>query len=1157
MDDHRNSSQDFSLEEILADLRTSRDNEPPQEENAPARPAPEPEAERPAPAPAGRRREPEPPPAQEPQPITAEDLAGEEELEDAGPRPGRRARGERRSLGGLFSRWKKEKQEDFSPEDDIYYGLRLKSREEYKKDYEETMSFSTEEQDEESESAYSYLFQQEENEEEQEISDRILRSREERRARVAKVMRQAGLDDGEDIFSLYQKEEAQRANRAGREAREAARVLEKAGGREEEPEEEPAPAPKAQAMPAQPDPQPEPPAPAREEPPTRELDLAELEALKEKSRQEARKKSRSRRRAQPDGRGPEAQPIDLGDGVTRILRPGKQEPPREQEQPSFRPAPPPVFLSEQEEPQTASPAQAAGRERPEEAPAPVKEPQPLAPAPSQEPEPVPRQEPAPQAQPRILSKKSARREHSYRQESGVPLLPVEETEENLEEALTNEVKSYPRPNRFAARQPASAQAAAEPAPPAGAAPQAEPVHSAPPEEEPAAPVFGKRQPPKLEVLPAPAKPESPEPWDLPQEIWSGRDVQTEKGEAQDEAAEPKAEGPALKRHPVKRKPRRRFSIFGGEEADNRPEDEFPADPGEIEDYQKPEDAESILHDFAQKTRSLTLRLAVTGFSLLLMLLFGLISEYSGVLPQAIEYYLLTQPYLILELIFLLIAAAFSWQTLWNGLKGLAKLQANSDSGAAVAVLAAAVHSVFLLFTAGSVEAGQLHIYAPLAVLALFLNTAGKLSMVKRVWKNFRFVAAPDKKSVVRLYDDHNTALRMAKGCVADAPVIAYQTKAGFLKNFLKISYLPDPCEQNSQIIAPIGVVSSLILYIVTLVLTHDAMAALTAFTAACCVCTPMLNQLCVNLPLAQVSRVAARHGAMLSGYGALDRFSDVNAVLLDAKDLFPKNCVVLSGIKTFGGQRIDEAILEAAALLDETGGTLGEIFDQVIQSRRDILPKVENFTYEDGKGLVGWVSGHRILVGTRELMTAHKITPPSRDYEEKYLLGGKKVLYLASGGELVAMFLLAYNAERRRTAELCRLEDNGVAFLVRTCDPNITPELLSQCFQLDPRSVNVLPTGLGKVYQKLTAKPLASASAWMATKGRPTAMMRLLTACIRQRGNISLAVALQNVAVVLGFVLVAFLSCYSGLSRLNTMFLLLYELFWALAILILPRLRKP
>ena len=41
-------------------------------------------------------------------------------------------------------------------------------------------------------------------------------------------------------------------------------------------------------------------------------------------------------------------------------------------------------------------------------------------------------------------------------------------------------------------------------------------------------------------------------------------------------------------------------------------------------------------------------------------------------------------------------------------------------------------------------------------------------------------------------------------------------------------------------------------------------------------------------------------------------------------------------------------------------------------------------------------------------------------------------------------------------------------------------------------------------------------------------MMRMLTACVRQRSNISVAVALQTVAVILGFLLVAFLACYSG-----------------------------
>ena len=229
----------------------------------------------------------------------------------------------------------------------------------------------------------------------------------------------------------------------------------------------------------------------------------------------------------------------------------------------------------------------------------------------------------------------------------------------------------------------------------------------------------------------------------------------------------------------------------------------------------------------------------------------------------------------------------------------------------------------------------------------------------------------------------------------------------------------------------------------------------------------------------------------------------------------------------------------------------------MIQSRRDLLPKVDSATYEDGKGISGWVSGHRVLIGNRALLEEHHITPPSRDFEKKNLVDDKQILYLASGGQLVSMFPLTYKTDRRRTVELCRLEDNGVSFLVRTCDPNITPELIARCFQLDKGSINVLPTRLGDVYVRAGENTKAPATAWMATKGRPTALMRLLTVCIRQRGNISLAVALQYVAVILGFTLVAFLSCFSGLPKLSTLFLLLYELFWGLAIVILPKLRKP
>lgn len=1189
MADHRNDSQDFSLEEILADVRTSRektsrageaapDDAPPGGKNNSPRAGKAQREEEPEQKPATRRvpldpereKEPEQKPAtrkvplypeREEEPITAEDLA---ELEEDAEQEGYASGGERRrGLRGLFSRSgsgkansKKKKQAEPSVPDDMPYpGLRLKTRDEYKREYEETMAFDSVPKNNEG-SPYAYLFQEGANAaqaEGAELDEQVRRMREERRARIARVMEQAGLDSSEDIFSLYQREEAQRLERESRDAKAAARVLEKAGG--PEPEE-----------PVDPD------GGEQEESYASTVRRRAAEAARREEERfgwdepSGKAKSAASRATEPDA--PEhpvpaaAEAEDETEGIVRVSRPPKAE------QPSFRPAPPPVFLSEAEPAEEPAPAAVQAQETP----APVKEPVPAAPSPAREPASAPVREPEEKPHPRVLSG-GKHHEHSYRSRAAAPsrVVTMEETPDEIEQALDNEARSYPKPGRLhTAPKQETARAARDPhAQERSAAREAiaslgEPSEETPADEQ-ALPIgeafsgtFGEEQETASAFREEPVRTARAETEREPAPARrTGRTIPLHPEQSRAPAKDAESgEEPPVKRKPVKKR-RSRFSILGTEERDNRPEDEFPADPGEISDYTRPEDAASIQHDLGQKRRALLLRAGVTGLSLLLMLVFGLLSEYNAILPSFIPYYLLTQPYLILELIFLIIAGAFSWPVLYNGVRGLVRLHANSDSAAAIAAVAAAVQTVLLLFSTDQLESAAVHLYAPLAVLALFLNTLGKLSMVGRIARNFHFVAAPDRKMAVHLLHDHNTALQMARGCVADTPVIAYQARAGFLRNFLRVSYLPDPIEQNAPVAAPIGIVCSLILCVATLLLSHDALAALTAFTASCCVCTPMMGQLCVNLPLAQASRIVSRHGAMISGYEALDRFSDVNAILIDAKELFPKTNVKISGVRTFGDQRVDEAILEAAALLSETGGTLGEIFDDVIQSRRDLLPKVDSATYEDGKGISGWVSGHRVLIGNRALLEEHHITPPSRDFEKKNLVDDKQILYLASGGQLVAMFPLTYKTDRRRTVELCRLEDNGVSFLVRTCDPNITPELIARCFQLDKGSINVLPTRLGDVYVRAGENTKAPATAWMATKGRPTALMRLLTVCIRQRGNISLAVALQYVAVILGFTLVAFLSCFSGLPKLSTLFLLLYELFWGLAIVILPKLRKP
>ena len=161
------------------------------------------------------------------------------------------------------------------------------------------------------------------------------------------------------------------------------------------------------------------------------------------------------------------------------------------------------------------------------------------------------------------------------------------------------------------------------------------------------------------------------------------------------------------------KKKKKFSIMGEEEPDNDPEDNLPEEPDELDDYQKPSDAPSVAHELGSSLRELTLRLAVTGIITVLLLVLGVLGEMTSLLPEAIRGALPTQTYLILNLIFLGVASVFCWVTIFNGIKSMARLQANSDSGVAVAAVAALIQSVALLFSPESVASSSVHAYAVL------------------------------------------------------------------------------------------------------------------------------------------------------------------------------------------------------------------------------------------------------------------------------------------------------------------------------------------------------------------------------------------------------------------------------------------------------------
>lgn len=572
----------------------------------------------------------------------------------------------------------------------------------------------------------------------------------------------------------------------------------------------------------------------------------------------------------------------------------------------------------------------------------------------------------------------------------------------------------------------------------------------------------------------------------------------------------------------------------------------------IDDYTSPSDARAIANELTGDMRRLSLRLLVTGLSAVILFITSLVCEGA---PSAQPGNPI--PYLIINLGLILVCAGFCLRSILDGLKNLMKFNANGDSAAALATAAVLIQAVLGFLFQDSVAGGTTHVYGLVVALTLFLNGLGKLTLLRRIHSNFRFVTAREQKYAVKIYGDYNTGLKLAGDSVAQAPVIAYQKKTGFLKRFLQLSYEPDPSEQSSQNLAPLGLIAALILFLATLFISKDFYLGLTAFAAACCVLVAAGNMLAVNLPLSKLCKRARRAGAMIVGYTAMSQMAKVNAVMVDASDLFPAGTVVLDGVKTFGGGDKEEAILFATALIRQVGGTLSDVFSQVAQENEEDLPKASNLVLEDEHGITGSVGGRKVLVGNRTLLLNHHIEPPEREEVTKYTVGDKKVLFVAMDGILQAMLVLSYRADKRKKNELQRMEENGVSLVVRSTDANITQNMVGKLFGISPSSVNVITGSLAETYEELVNEESPRADALVATKGRVESMINVIVGCIRERRTVSLVTAVQNIAVILGFVLVSFLACFSGIAQLSSMAIAIYMLFWLVVVLMLPKIKKP
>lgn len=468
---------------------------------------------------------------------------------------------------------------------------------------------------------------------------------------------------------------------------------------------------------------------------------------------------------------------------------------------------------------------------------------------------------------------------------------------------------------------------------------------------------------------------------------------------------------------------------------------------------------------------------------------------------------------------------------------------SGDSSVLLGCAVALAHTIIQLFNIDAVVIKNYGLLPALAGAGLTLAAMGKQLQLRRLCANFEFMAKEQEKQVAYRVEEEAAALEIGHSAVAlGQPELAYFAPVEFLHRFLDRSYARRSQTPLLKVYVPAMAVVSAVVALAYGLIAKQPWQAVYLFALNLCVSLPVALPLSYAGALWRSSRYALHYNGMLIGRDEVDAFGDLNAVCLDAADLFPEDNVVLAAIKTFAGTRIDEAILDAAAVVIASGGPLQSVFRRVIQDKVDMLQEVDTLVYEQEMGLSGWVGGRRVLVGNRRLLENHGVDVPSRDYEMRYTRAGRKLVYLSTAGELSAMFVVAYTADASTKRALRALTREDVTLLVRTCDPNITEEFICETMELPEYYVEILSSGGRRAYEQVlknTPDTDDEEAPVLACDGSAVGKAAVLTVCNRLRRGLPLVAFVVLGMGLLGVVLSTLLA-FATQTLLSTLMASLY-----------------
>jgi len=247
--------------------------------------------------------------------------------------------------------------------------------------------------------------------------------------------------------------------------------------------------------------------------------------------------------------------------------------------------------------------------------------------------------------------------------------------------------------------------------------------------------------------------------------------------------------------------------------------------------------------------------------------------------------------------------------------------------------------------------------------------------------------------------------------------------------------------------------------------------AFMAATAVLVISCPCALGLATPTALMVGSGLGAEKGILIRSGEAIQTMKDVRVIAFDKTGTLTLGKPRVTDLETFNGFSEQELLLYAAGLEAVSEHPLGQALVDKAKSEHMKLGEVNGFQAITGQGVSGIVAGRQVLVGSRRLMEAKRISVDGEsDRMAIYESDGKTAVMVAVDDQLAGLVAIADTIKEEAVKAVAELERMGLKTAMITGDNQRTADAIARQIGISEVLSEVLPEGKVNEVKRLQEK---------------------------------------------------------------------------------------